>query len=114
MKKAYEIIHEDEDIVVINKAAHTLSIPDRFDPTLPNLRELLTKRYGEIYVVHRLDKETTGVMVFAKNSDAHSALSASWADGEVEKNYLALTMRPRESSGTITAQLEEHPQKKGQ
>ena len=41
MKKAFEIIHEDEDIVVINKSANVLSIPDRFDPTIPNLRDIL-------------------------------------------------------------------------
>ncbi len=114
MKKAFEILDEDDDIIVVNKGAHALSIPDRFDPTLPNLRDILIKKYGEIYVVHRLDKETTGVMVFAKTSEAHSTLSASWADGEVKKNYLALTLRPAESKGTITASLQEHPHKKGQ
>ncbi len=114
MKKAFKITYEDEDIVVINKRPHVLSIPDRFDPTLPNLRDLLAKVSEEVYVVHRLDKETSGIMIFAKNSAAHSSLSTSWEEGQVKKNYLALTLHPRESSGTITASLKENPQKKGQ
>ncbi len=114
MKKAFEIIHEDEDIVVINKSANVLSIPDRFDPTIPNLRDILIQKYGEIFVVHRLDKETSGVMIFAKHGEAHSFLSDSWKEGKVKKIYLALTLRPHESSGTITAPLEEHPRKPGQ
>lgn len=87
MQNFYEIIFEDEDIVVINKAADVLSIPDRWNPDLPNLRNLLDEKYGKIFVVHRLDKETSGIMVFAKNSDSHKHLNDLFQNNRIIKLY---------------------------
>lgn len=104
MKKYFNILHEDEAIIVIDKKAHVLSIPDRFDPTLPNLKDVLSAR-RELYVVHRLDKETSGVIVFTKTAEAHAHLSEQWQNGVVEKKYLAITLNPDEPQGVIEASI---------
>ena len=66
-EKFYDIIYQDKSIVVVNKAANVLSVPDRYNRDITNLKDLLYKKFGEIFVAHRLDKETSGIMVFAKN-----------------------------------------------
>ena len=90
MKKPFEIIHEDEAIVVVNKAPFTLTIPDRYAPEKYNLYHELIKKFGEVYTVHRLDKETSGILVFAKTEDAHKHLSHQFQKRTVEKIYLTL------------------------
>jgi 23S rRNA-/tRNA-specific pseudouridylate synthase len=72
-----QIIFEDAEIVVLNKPAGLLVLPDRFDPSIPNLYGLLKNKYGQIYVVHRIDKETSGLIIFAKNETSHRALTSS-------------------------------------
>ena len=73
-----QILYEDSDIIAVDKPALILTVPDRFDPMQKNLRNILRKRFGEIFVVHRLDKETSGVIVFAKNADSHRALNEAF------------------------------------
>jgi len=90
-KRGFELIHVDEDIIVVNKAPGTLTIPDRFDPFKLNLLGALREKYEEIFVVHRLDKETSGIMVFARNKDAHKTLNQQFQEREADKFYLALT-----------------------
>lgn len=82
-----EYIYEDEHLIVISKPAGILTIPDRYDKNAPNLRAKLTRKYGKIFVVHRLDKGTSGVMVFLKTAEAHKALNQQFQDNEVEKLY---------------------------
>lgn len=88
--KLYEIIVYDDDIVVVNKSSGVLSIPDRFDKTIPNLRVLLEEKFGRIWVVHRLDKETSGIMVFARNPESHKNLNQQFESQEVNKIYHAV------------------------
>ena len=87
----YEVVHEDDDILVINKSPGALTIPDRYDPHKANLLGLLGDRYGKVFVVHRLDRETSGILVFARTAEAHKMLSAQFQDREADKFYLALT-----------------------
>ncbi len=89
--KGYSIIAEDEDIIVVNKAPDVLTIPDRFDPFKLNLLAALRKRNEDIYVVHRLDRETSGILVFARNAAAHKALNTQFQDRSADKYYLAIT-----------------------
>jgi 23S rRNA pseudouridine1911/1915/1917 synthase len=91
MKNQPIIIHQDDDIVIVNKPANYLSIPDRFKPDLPNIQHFLKTKFGQIYTVHRLDRETSGIMIFAKHDIAHKALSTQFENRIVEKIYLALT-----------------------
>lgn len=112
--KKIEIIYEDEQIVVANKPAHILTIPDRFRDDVPNLYMQLFKEYGKIYTVHRLDKETSGVICFAKNETAHRDLSMQFQERKVEKQYQALIEGiPMEEGGTIEAYLMPSPRGKG-
>ena len=113
MKKSFAILYEDDAIIVLNKSGHVLSVEDRYDPTRPNLRAMLLRRYGEIYLVHRLDMETSGVMVFARTKEAHSHLSMQFQNHEVKKLYHALCLAPQADEGTIEIGLAEDHKSKG-
>ena len=102
-----EIIYEDDDLIAVNKPANVLTVPDRFDQTLKNLRTILQKKYGEIFIVHRLDKETSGIMLFARNAEAHKVLNEAFSGREVDKTYLAIAQKPGLSSGTIEENIAE-------
>lgn len=84
------ILFEDDDLLVINKPAGLRSIPDGFNPELPYLQKVLEPVKGQLWMVHRLDKDTSGVMVLARNSEAHRILNAAFRDHEVEKSYHGL------------------------
>ncbi len=86
-QNTYSKIYEDEAIIVINKPAGLLTIGDRYDRNAPNLRAILDEEYQHIYVIHRLDRDTSGIMVFAKNPVAHKLLNEQFANLEVEKKY---------------------------
>ncbi|MEM7104971.1 MAG: RluA family pseudouridine synthase [Bacteroidota bacterium] len=90
MKSKTEVLFEDEGIVVINKPANFLTIPDRYKPDLPNLYHFLQDKYGEIFIVHRLDRETSGIIIFAKTAEVHRTLSLVFERRQIEKEYLAI------------------------
>ena len=89
-KEKIELLYEDDFILVVNKPANFLTIPDRYKHDLPNLYHYLLDRYKEVFVVHRLDKETSGIICFARNADAHRSLSLQFENREIEKTYVAL------------------------
>ncbi len=94
----FDIIFENEHFIAINKPAGLLSIPDRFGKD-PSLKTLLQKQLGKIYTVHRLDKDTSGLIIFAKDEVTHKDLSQKFEGREVEKYYLGMvngTMMNRE------------------
>lgn len=84
------IIYEDDDYIAINKPPGVLTIPDRIDVFKDNLLELLERYYPRVYVVHRIDKDTSGIVCFAKNSIAHKELTYRFSIREVEKIYLCV------------------------
>jgi len=84
------IAYEDESLLVIDKPSGLLVLPDRFDRSLPNLYEGLRTELGEVFVVHRIDRETSGLLVFGKSAQAHAALSRLFEDREVGKTYVAI------------------------
>ncbi|MGA1845945.1 RluA family pseudouridine synthase [Deferribacter abyssi] len=89
--KKYDIIYEDDDILVVCKNHGVLVIPDRYDESLFNLKAHFADIYGKIFVVHRLDAGTGGVVVLAKNSFAHKRLSLQFQNCSVKKKYLCIT-----------------------
>src|SRR5690348_3204162 len=108
-----ETIFENEDFIVINKPSGLLSIPDRTQSEV-SLKDLLIDRYGEIFTVHRLDKETSGVILFAKNDQTHKQFSELFEGRDVEKYYVGLVHgKMQNEEGTIDAPIMEHPVKKG-
>ncbi|MFN0216968.1 MAG: RluA family pseudouridine synthase [Saprospiraceae bacterium] len=85
----YELIYEDDQIVVVTKPAGLLTIPDRAGN--PNsLLAALQSKFGKIFIVHRLDRETSGVLCFARNEAAHRHLSMQMEHHTADKFYLAL------------------------
>ena len=106
------VIHEDDDIVVIDKPAGLVVHPaaGHADGTLVNALLFRVKDLsgigGELRpgIVHRLDRDTSGVMVIAKNDAAHRALTAAWSS--VRKEYLAVVYGiPKKSRGVIDAPI---------
>ncbi len=80
----------DEFLLAVDKPAGMLSIPDRYDPDAPVILNLLEKAYGKLYVVHRIDKDTSGVLLYARDQATHKALNALFHSRAIEKTYLAL------------------------
>ena len=80
----------DAALLVINKPAGLRSLPDGYDPSRPYVRALLEPHYGRLWMVHRLDKETSGVLVLARSAESHRALNTQFEQHQVRKTYHAL------------------------
>ena len=85
----FDIIFENDLLVAVNKPSGLLSIPDREGKEI-SLKQMLQDKYGEIFTVHRLDKATSGVIVFAKDEATHKQLSQLFENRETEKIYYGL------------------------
>lgn len=104
-----EVLYEDEAVLVVNKPAGLLTIADRFG-NADNLHGWLERRYGRVFVVHRLDRETSGVLCFARTEDAHRHLSLQFEHHAVDKFYLALVDGVvQEEEGEIDRPIGPHP-----
>jgi RluA family pseudouridine synthase len=95
MKKTAEypipqILFEDPHLLIINKPAGLLSIQDGYDPDLPHVRQVLEPVYGELWMVHRLDKETSGALILGRDAESHRALNRQFQERETKKVYHAL------------------------
>lgn len=86
----YSVIYSDDDIVVLNKRSGLLIAADRYDPDAPRLDLLAEQEFGKLYAVHRIDKDTSGLIVYARNPEAHKNLSAQFENREVKKIYHCL------------------------
>lgn len=101
-------------MVAINKPSGLLTLPDRHNAELSSLSGLLKKKYNEIFIVHRLDKDTSGLIIFAKHAASHKYLSKLFESREVSKFYLGIVngILPNEK-GSIKESLMEHPVQAG-
>jgi RluA family pseudouridine synthase len=86
----YEVIYEDNYIIAVNKLAGVLSVPDRYNAEIPNLKKMLSANYNEIYVVHRLDRGTSGIMIYAKDAETHKLFNEMFEKQTIEKIYHVL------------------------
>ena len=112
-KNLYSIVFENADLVAINKPSGILTIPDR-EQTSKSLKEYLIDKYGSIFTVHRLDRDTSGLVLFAKSEEAHKYLSRQFEERNVQKFYLGIVLgEVKETNGDIEAPLAEHPVQKG-
>ncbi len=103
-----EILFEDEYLIAVNKPAGVLTIQDRFNPEIPNLVALLKSKYPEIIPVHRIDKYTSGINLFAKNAESHKWMSTIFESREIEKHYTAIVDGiPNPESGRIDVPITE-------
>ncbi len=113
MKLDNYIIQENENWVAINKPSGLLSIPDREGKEI-SLKILLKEKYGNIFTVHRLDKDTSGLIIFAKNETAHKFLSQQFEARQTQKIYQGFVLGvPAEQEGSIDAPIAEHPAQNG-
>ena len=112
------ILHEDADLIVIDKPAGMVVHPAAghaqgtlVNALLHHCRDL-SGVGGELRpgIVHRLDKDTSGVLVAAKHDRAHRALAAQWKQHSIDREYLAFVRgSPRAESGTVDAPIGRHP-----
>jgi tRNA pseudouridine32 synthase/23S rRNA pseudouridine746 synthase len=86
---AVRVLYEDRDLLAIDKPPGRLVIPGRVAGE-PALRQQLAERHGPLWVVHRLDRGTSGVLLFARGARAHRDLNLQFERGEPRKTYLAL------------------------
>jgi 23S rRNA pseudouridine955/2504/2580 synthase/23S rRNA pseudouridine1911/1915/1917 synthase len=113
MKLSDLIIEETEDWVALNKPSGLLSIPDREGKVI-SLKSLLQEKYPRIFTVHRLDKDTSGLIVFAKNEITHKHLSLQFEGRFTKKIYVGLVIgTPPEKKGTINLPLAENMVQRG-
>ena len=84
------VLFEDEALLVIDKPAGVLSLPDGYDRSLPHLATILEPAHGRLWLVHRLDRDTSGVLVLARSAAAHHDLNDQFRERRVEKVYRAL------------------------
>jgi len=104
---AFAVVHEDEDLVVVEKPAGLLTAPTP-ESDRNNLAGLLARTAGgkrPIFVVHRIDLDTSGLLVFAKNDDTNRALSELFRAHRLERSYLAVV----EGAVSEALKLIEHP-----
>lgn len=116
-KDNLQVLYEDNHIVVINKRAGDIVQGDKTGdkPLSDVVKEYLKDKYnkpGNVYlgVVHRLDRPTTGIVVFARTSKALSRLNRMFANKEVVKTYWAVVEnKPNKSQDTLTHWLKKNP-----
>lgn len=113
--KDLSVLLETNDFIAVNKPAGMLTIPDRHNENLPSLYSILSRQYEKIFIVHRLDKLTSGVIIFAKNAETHQYLSGLFQNRNIKKEYTGFVSgKPVPESGKIDAPIMEHPFKKGE
>lgn len=113
LPKGMRILYEDEALLVIEKPANLLSIASKaereataYAKLTDYVRQTRRGRGERVWIVHRLDRETSGLMVFARTEAAKRALQREWKTAE--KKYLAVTDgAPAEPAGTLRSHLDE-------
>ena len=114
MKKTpFTLIYADEDMIAVNKAAGLLVAADRWDIEAPRLDLLIQKELPQIaplcqklYAVHRIDKDTSGILLYALNAEAHRALNTAFQEREIKKTYrLLIHGRVQEEQFTVDLPL---------
>lgn len=109
-----EIILESDSFIAVNKPAGLLTVPDRYDQGLPSLKKILENKYEKIWIVHRLDRDTSGVIIFAKNEDTHKYLSHLFEERTIHKYYLGLVNGIlAQKNSFVDMPIAEHPSVKG-
>ncbi len=96
------IVHLDDWLIVVDKPAGLLSVPGRTPELADSLLARLSGAYPECRVVHRLDLDTSGLVIFARNREAQAVLQRALAERRIDKRYAAIVDGvPRGEAGTI-------------
>jgi RluA family pseudouridine synthase len=92
-KPLFSVIFEDEHIIAVNKASGVSVGGDRWDESKERLDKLVAEKVQlslKLFTVHRIDRETSGLVVFAKNEAVHRRLSLAFEGRDVKKRYIAI------------------------
>jgi 23S rRNA pseudouridine1911/1915/1917 synthase len=109
-----EILEQDDNYIFVNKPSGMLTIPDRHDAELPSAVGALRKLFDKIFIVHRIDKDTSGCLVFAKNAEAHRHASMLFENRKVDKKYYGLVHGTMpDEVGIVHDKIMDHPTVKG-
>ncbi|MEX1201684.1 MAG: RluA family pseudouridine synthase [Ferruginibacter sp.] len=107
-KNNFTVVFENDDFIAINKRSGLLTIPNR-EQSEKSLKEYLIDKYGQIFTVHRLDKDTSGLVLFAKNETTHKYLNKIFEERAVDKFYVGIVLgEPEEKNGLMDAPIAEH------
>ncbi|MCL2318834.1 MAG: RNA pseudouridine synthase [Treponema sp.] len=94
MKKQsfFSVVYEDARIAALNKSSGIAVSPDRWDISRERLDVLAAEFFGipRVYTVHRIDRDTSGLVIFAKDSETHKILSAAFESRQIKKRYIAV------------------------
>lgn len=102
----FVVIHRDDDLVAVDKPPGMPVIPARGEPAADSLRHRLQAALGEaLWVVHRIDRDASGLVVMARTAEAHRALSMAFEERRVDKRYLAFAAGRLPDAGTIDVPL---------
>lgn len=108
------IIFEDEHLLIANKPGGIAAVPERNEVREKSFLGQLEKSCGQLFVVHRIDKQTSGAICFAKNESTHRALNILFETRAITKQYLALVKgKMLQTEGTINQPLAENPSRPG-
>lgn len=102
----YSVIYSDDDIIALNKKSGLCVAADRYDEEAPRLDLIAQEEFGNLFAVHRIDKDTSGIVVYARNEAAHKNLCDQFAGRKVHKIYHCLVRgRPLWSDLKVTLPL---------
>lgn len=105
-RQELRVVYQDDDLIAIHKPPGVLSVPGRGPLQQDCMLSRMQRLYPEVLGIHRLDLETTGVLLFARNRQAQSELHRLFRERRIEKVYLAeLIARPQPPEGTIDLPL---------
>ena len=85
-----KILYEDQHLLIVDKPVGLSVLPDGWEKDSDYLVKRLEQQFGKIFIVHRLDKITSGVMVFARDAETHRALNLQFENHEAQKTYHAI------------------------
>jgi RluA family pseudouridine synthase len=106
------IRYADEDILIVAKPPGIPVIPERGVTPEPSLQEQLQLTEGRLWIVHRIDRDTSGLVLMARNAEAHRELSLQFEGHDVRKEYLAIVQgTPPEEAAQIDIPLRPHATK---
>lgn len=101
-----DLLYVDNDLVIVNKPAGLLSVPGRGEDKQDSMLHRLQAEYPDAQTVHRLDMDTSGILLFARHADAQRAISRLFEQRRIHKAYLARVWGiPKQASGSINLPL---------
>lgn len=102
----YTVLFADDSLIAFNKRSGLLAAADRYDENAPRLDTLAEAEFGKLYAVHRIDRDTSGVILYARTEEARRSLSLQFQRRETEKTYHCLVYgRPLWEETTVDVPL---------